>query len=121
MNNSKKEARLKRAQRSRAQIKRLGIEKGVVRLSIHRTPNHIYGQLIAPEGGKVLAMASSLELKQEPKEPGKLELAKKVGTLLAQRAEKAGIGQVACDRSGFKYHGRIAAFINAARESGLQV
>lgn len=121
MNNIKKLARLKRAKRAREQIKRLGIETGVVRLCIHRTPRHIYAQLIAPVEGRILAAASSLELRKEPKVPGKLETAQKVGQLLAQRAQEAGVMHTACDRAGFKYHGRVAALVSAAREHGLQV
>ncbi len=119
--NNKKADRLRRATRTRMHIKRLGVEQGVVRLAIHRTPRHIYAQLIAPVGGQILAMASSLELRGQPKEPGKMEVAAKVGTLLAERAKQAGVEKTACDRSGFKYHGRIAALVNAARENGLSV
>ena len=118
----KKLIRIRRAMRTRERIKRLGAEQGVVRLCIHRTPRHIYAQLIAPVDGKVLAMASSLEFRSETAEvSGKLAPAQRVGTLLAKRASEAGVGKVACDRSGFQYHGRIAALVDAARENGLQV
>ncbi len=120
--NIKKVSRLRRAKRTREQIKRLGVEKSVVRMTIHRTPRHIYAQLISAMGGNVLAMASSLELRTESKgDNGKVGVAQKVGALLAKRAGEAGVGPVACDRSGFKYHGRVAALVEAARENGLQV
>lgn len=118
----KKTVRLRRAMRTRERIKRMGAEQGVVRLCIHRTPRHIYAQLISPQGGKVLAMASSLELRSEASsESGKVGVAQRVGSLLAKRAGDAGVQKVACDRAGFQYHGRIAALVDAARENGLQV
>jgi large subunit ribosomal protein L18 len=115
--NNRKIARLRRARRSRAVIKRLG----QFRLSVHRTPRHIYAQIIAPSGSEVLASASSLDkaFKQSMLWGGNVEAAKLVGQLLAQRASAVGITQVAFDRSGFKYHGRIKALAEAAREGGL--
>lgn len=113
----KKKSRLRRAKRSRALIKRLGIE----RLSVHRTPRHIYAQVIAPSGSKVLVSASSLdkEFKQSQAWGGNKEAAALVGRLVAERALAKGITKVAFDRSGFQYHGRVKALAEAARQQGL--
>lgn len=122
--NKKRISRYRRARRSREHIKRLGVEKGTARLSINRSLQHIYAQVIAPEGGKVLAYANSVEKTIQDLSKGegtKSEVAKQVGKLLAERAKAAGIDAIACDRSGFMYHGRVAALINAARENGLNV
>lgn len=119
--NSKKDARLKRAKRTRMHIKRLGVEKGISRMTIHRTPRHIYAQILSNVGGKVLAQASSLELRSNSDVTGKVDQAKAVGELLAKRAQKNGVQQVACDRSGFKYHGRLAALVDSVREAGIVV
>jgi large subunit ribosomal protein L18 len=94
--------------------------KGVVRLSVHRTPNHIYAQVIAPAGDKVLASASTLDADLRKGATGNIEAAAAVGKLVAQRAKEAGIEHVAFDRSGYKYHGRVKALADAARESGLE-
>lgn len=114
----KKTARLRRAQRARAKIRELGYP----RLSIHRTPRHIYAQLIDPTGGVVVATASTLDkgLRKELKAFGNVSAASAVGKLIADRARKAGVTRVAFDRSGFKYHGRVKALADAARESGLE-
>lgn len=114
----KKARRQRRATRSRARIA-LG---GKNRLSVHRTPRHIYAQILAPEGGKVLVSASTLvkELRAELGNSGNKDAAAAVGRLLAERAKAQGIEQVAFDRSGFKYHGRVKALADAAREAGLQ-
>lgn len=113
----KKLARARRARRGRLTIKRLNI----VRVCIHRTPRHIYAQLIAPSGSVVITSASTLdgEVKALVKFGGNVDAAKQVGKLLAQRALAAGIKKVAFDRSGFRYHGRVKALADAAREGGL--
>lgn len=115
---NKRETRLRRAKRSRMHIR----EQEVVRLCVHRTPRHIYAQVISAEGDKVLVSASTLdkEIKGKLKSTGNVEAAKIVGKLVAQRAADAGINQVAFDRSGFNYHGRVKALADAAREGGLQ-
>jgi large subunit ribosomal protein L18 len=114
----KKASRIRRALRARSKIRELGAH----RLSVHRTPRHMYVQLIAPNGGEVLASASTLdaEVKKAVKGTGNVAAAAEVGKVIAERAKKAGITQVAFDRSGFKYHGRIKALADAARENGLQ-
>ena len=120
--NIKKQARIRRARKSQAKTKRLGYETGIARLVIGRTPRHVYAQVIAPSGGKILAHATSLELRNEKStESGKIAIAKEIGKRVAERALKAGVKRVACDRSGFKYHGRIAALVDAARETGVAV
>ena len=114
----KKVSRLRRARRTRAKIRELG----GYRLSVHRTPRHIYAQVIAPDGGSVLAAASTLQkdLVTELQSTGNIEAAKAVGKAIAVRAREAGIEKVSFDRSGFKYHGRVRALADAAREHGLQ-
>lgn len=122
--NKQRSSRLRRAYRTREHIKRLGIETGIARMTINRSGRHIYAQIIAPEGGKVLAYASSLEksIKDAIKaEATKTDLAKLVGKFIAQRAKEAGVEAVASDRSGYKYHGRVAALVESAREHGLVV
>ena len=112
----KKQSRLRRARRSRVKIRELG----EVRLSIHRTPRHIYAQVIAPEGDKVLASASTLDDSLRSGATGNIDAARAVGELVAKRAKDAGVARVAFDRSGFKYHGRVKALADAAREAGLE-
>ncbi|WP_300456173.1 50S ribosomal protein L18 [Accumulibacter sp.] len=114
----KKQARLRRARKTRAKIAQLK----AVRLSVHRSNCHIYAQVISPCGSKVLASASSLEpeLRKTLTNGGNKEAAKTIGQLIAERAKKAGIEQVAFDRAGFQYHGRIKALADAAREAGLK-
>lgn len=121
--NTKYIKRQRRAKHTQAHIKELGRETGVVRLKIDRTPRHIYAQLIDPSNGNIVACASSLEadIRGKKAEDGKKGVAKVVGGLIAERAKKAGIERAACDRSGFKFHGRIAALVDAARENGLVV
>ncbi|MAZ44319.1 MAG: 50S ribosomal protein L18 [Legionellales bacterium] len=119
--NIRKQSRLRRAAKTRAKIKQLGAEKGTARLVVNRSSRHIYVQVVAPKDGKVLAQASSLELRAESVDGGKIAAAKKVGALLGDRAKQAGVKAVACDRSGFKYHGRVAALVDAAREAGVEV
>ena len=112
----KKLSRLRRARRARAKIRELC----VTRLSVHRTPRHIYAQLIAEDGSRVLACASTLDKDLRGGKTGNADAAKAVGSLIAERAKAAGITRVAFDRSGFKYHGRIKALADAAREGGLE-
>ncbi len=112
----KKQSRLRRALRSRVKIRELG----VVRLTIHRTPRHMYAQVIAPEGDRVIASASTLDEALRSGATGNIEAARAVGELVAKRAKEAGVGKVAFDRSGFKYHGRVKALADAAREAGLE-
>jgi large subunit ribosomal protein L18 len=113
----KKVSRLKRARRSRAKISELRS----VRLSVHRTAQHIYAQVFDPES-KVIASASTLQkdVAEGLKGTGNIEAAKAVGKAIAERAKAKGVTQVAFDRSGFKYHGRIKALAEAAREAGLE-
>jgi len=114
----KKTQRIRRALRGRATIKRLG----AVRLCIHRTPRNMYAQLIAPNGATVITFASTLdsEIKSVHPNGGNIDAAKEVGKLVSKRALEVGIKKVAFDRSGFKYHGRVKALADAARESGLE-
>jgi large subunit ribosomal protein L18 len=114
--NAKKVSRLRRARRSRAKIRELG----VARLSVNRTPRHIYAQIIAPEGSQVLAAASTVEKDLRGDKTGNADAAAKVGQLIAERAKAAGVTVVAFDRSGFKFHGRVKALADAAREAGLE-
>lgn len=112
----KKQTRLRRARRARAKIRELG----VTRLTIHRSPRHIYAQLISGDGARVLASASTLDKDLRSGKTGNTEAAKAVGALIAERAKVAGVSRVAFDRSGFKYHGRVKALADAAREGGLE-
>ena len=109
--------RLRRARKTRAKI----AELRVTRLSVHRTNTHIYAQIIAETGDKVLASASTVEagVRKSVKNGGNVEAAAAIGKLIAEKAKKAGITTVAFDRSGYKYHGRIKALADAAREHGL--
>lgn len=114
----KKQARLRRARKTRAKI----AELKAVRLSVLRTNCHIYAQVISACGSKVLAAASSLEpaVRKDLKNGGNAAAATVIGKLIAERAAKAGIEQVAFDRSGYQYHGRVKALAEAAREAGLK-
>ena len=114
--NVKKQSRLRRARSTRARISDIG----AVRLCVNRTPRHIYAQVIAADGGKVVASASTLDKELRAGKTGNVEAAKAVGALIAERAKAAGVTQVAFDRSGFKYHGRVQALAEAAREAGLE-
>ncbi len=109
--------RLRRARKTRAKI----AELKVTRLSVHRTNTHIYAQIIAETGDKVLASASTVEagVRKTIKNGGNVEAAAAIGKLIAEKAIIAGITTVAFDRSGYKYHGRIKALADAAREHGL--
>jgi large subunit ribosomal protein L18 len=114
----KKKARLRRAQRTRIRIRELGTH----RLCVHRTPRHIYAQVISPAGDRVLACASTLEkdLREGLGSTGGVAAAGIVGKVVAERARVAGVVRVAFDRSGFRYHGRVKALAEAAREGGLE-
>ncbi|WP_428241722.1 50S ribosomal protein L18 [Gynuella sp.] len=114
--NSKKESRLRRARRTRLRIR----EQGAHRLCVNRSSQHIYAQVISPEGGRVLAQASTLDKDLRGEAGCNAAAAAKVGSLIAERAKAAGVEKVAFDRSGFQYHGRIKALADAAREGGLQ-
>jgi len=113
----KKQARLRRARRSRTKLRGLD----VYRLTVHRTPRHTYAQIFAPGAGAVVAHASTLdrEVKGEVSYGGNIAAARVVGRVIAERAKSAGIERVAFDRSGFRYHGRVKALADAAREGGL--
>jgi large subunit ribosomal protein L18 len=115
---SKKDRRLRRALKTRAHIRTLG----VARLSVHKTPRHIYAQLTDAQGAKVIAAASTVQtaVKGDLETTGNVEAAKAVGRAIAERAKAAGVTQVSFDRAGFRYHGRIKALADAAREAGLQ-
>ena len=112
----KNDSRLRRARKSRVRMR----TAGSTRLSVHRTPRHIYAQVIAPEGNTVLASASTLDKDLRSGATGNIEAAAAVGKLSAERAKAAGISSVAFDRSGYKYHGRVKALADAAREGGLE-
>ncbi|MBE8216008.1 MAG: 50S ribosomal protein L18 [Endozoicomonadaceae bacterium] len=112
----KKKARLKRALRSRMKIKELNC----FRLSVNRSSKHIYAQLISVTGDKVLASASTLDKVLRDQPTCNIDAAKRVGQLIGERAKSIGIEKIAFDRSGFRYHGRVKALAEAARESGLK-
>jgi large subunit ribosomal protein L18 len=113
----KKVSRLRRAKRARMKFR----DQGAVRLCVHRTPRHMYAQVIAPEGDQVLCSASTVEKDLRQANNGNVEAAARVGKAIAERAARAGIERVAFDRSGFRYHGRVKALADAARENGLQL
>ena len=113
---NKRTARLRRARRGRMKMRELG----TTRLTVNRTPRHIYAQVLAPEGDQVLASASTLDKSLREGGTGNVEAAAKVGSLIAERAKAAGVTRVAFDRAGFKYHGRVKALAEAAREGGLE-
>ncbi|RRW44002.1 50S ribosomal protein L18 [Pseudomonas luteola] len=112
----KKETRLRRARKARLRMRELE----TVRLCVYRSSQHIYAQVIAADGSKVLASASTLDKDLREGTTSNIEAAQKVGKLVAERAKAAGVTQVAFDRSGFKYHGRVKALADAAREGGLE-
>jgi large subunit ribosomal protein L18 len=118
MDISKKDRRLRRAIKTRAKIRELGL----ARLTIHRTPRHIYAQVFDSQGANVLATASTVQedLVKDLKGTGNVEAAKAVGRSIAERAKAAGVTKVAFDRAGFQYHGRVKALADAAREAGLE-
>jgi large subunit ribosomal protein L18 len=114
--NEKVESRQRRARKSRVRMR----TARVTRLTVHRTPRHIYAQVIGPEGDRVLASASTLDKDLRSGATGNIDAAARVGALIAERAKAAGVTEVAFDRSGFKYHGRVKALADAAREGGLE-
>jgi len=114
----KKNSRLRRAKRTRAKIRELRVP----RLTIHRTPRHIYAQVIDGDSQKVVATASTVskDLRSSLANGGNVAAAEAVGKAIAEKAKAAGVESVAFDRSGFKFHGRVKALADAARESGLK-
>ena len=114
----KKTARLRRAKKTRAHIRRLGMP----RLTVHRSGRHIYAQVISAEGGSVIAAASTLQkdLRGDLSSTSNKDAAKAVGKAVAEKAVAAGVSDVAFDRSGYRYHGRVAELADAAREGGLK-
>ena len=114
----KKQNRLRRARKGRAKIHELEAN----RLTVHRTPRHNYAPVVAPDGGTVVAAASTLEteVRKGMKNGGNVEAAAIVGARIAEKAKAAGVDTVAFDRSGFRYHGRVKALADAAREAGLK-
>jgi len=115
---SKKANRVRRAKRTRMKISELGAH----RLSVHRTPRHIYAQVISPDGTQVIAAASTVQkdIAGDAKYTGNVEAASLVGKAIAEKSKSAGVTSVAFDRSGFRYHGRVKALADAAREGGLE-
>jgi large subunit ribosomal protein L18 len=115
----KKSSRIRRARKTRAKISELAVP----RLSIHRTPRHIYAQVIAASGSEVIASVSTVQtdMKGQVKYTGNIDAATAVGKAIAEKALAAGVSSVAFDRSGFKYHGRVKALADAAREAGLKI
>ncbi len=114
----KKESRIRRGKRARTKMRELRVS----RLSVHRTSLHIYAQVVSADGSQVLASASTLDkdLRASLGYTGNVDAATAVGKLIAERALAKGIESVAFDRSGFKYHGRIKALADGAREAGLK-
>jgi large subunit ribosomal protein L18 len=122
---TKSTSRLRRAKSTRLKIKRLAVP----RLTVHRTPRHIYAQILSPSGAEVLVWASSLDKEFAAKKSktskkenvsGGIAMATKVGELIAKRGKTSGLSKIAFDRSGFKYHGRVKALAEAARSHGLE-
>lgn len=114
----KKAARLRRARKTRSHIRRLGVP----RLTVHRSGRHIYAQVIAADGGNVIAAASTLQkdLRSDLSSTSNKDAAKAVGKAVAEKALAAGVSDVTFDRSGYRYHGRVAELADAAREGGLK-
>ena len=114
----KKISRLRRASKTRVRI----VRQGAARLMVHRTNLHIYAQVVDASGGKVIASASTLEKDVRATHPNgaKKEAAAVVGKRIAEKAKAAGVTEVAFDRAGFSYHGRVKALADAAREGGLK-
>ena len=115
---TKHDKRIRRATRGRAKIR----EIGTARLTVHRTPRHIYAQVTTADGARVLAAASTVQegVAKDLKGTGNATAAAAVGRAIAERAKAAGITAVAFDRSGYKFHGRLKALAEAAREAGLK-
>jgi large subunit ribosomal protein L18 len=118
MSIGKKEARVRRARQTRARI----AEQRANRLVVSRSNLHIYAQIIGPNGQQVLASASTLEadLRKDAGNGGNKAAAALVGKRIAEKAKAIGVSTVAFDRSGFRYHGRVKALADAAREGGLE-
>ena len=116
--NDKKPSRLRRSAKTRARIRR----QEAVRLTVHRTNLHIYAQVVAADGAKILASASTVEKEVRAKHPkgSNKDAAAAVGARIAEKAKAAGVTEVAFDRAGFSYHGRVKALAEAAREAGLK-
>jgi len=116
---SKQQSRIRRARRTRSKIRELEI----IRLSIYRTSQHTYAQIVDDAKGQTLVSASTLEadIREQIRHGGNVDAAVIVGKKIAEKALAAGIKRVAFDRSGFKYHGRVKALADAAREQGLQI
>ena len=112
----KRQARLRRAKRTRMKIRSLG----EARLCVFRSPRHMYAQVTTAAGDEVLASASTVEKEMRGGNTGNVDAAAQVGKLIAERAKAAGITSVAFDRSGFRYHGRVKSLADAARENGLE-
>ena len=113
--NTKRLQRKRRAKKTRSKISLIGIK----RLTVFRSNNHIYAQIMNSSGSEVLAAASSNEELLRKKNKGNIESAIKVGELIAERAKEKGIKEVAFDRSGYKFHGRVKALAEAAKKEGL--
>jgi len=116
---SKQQSRLRRARKTRARIR----EQEVIRLSIYRTSQHTYAQIIDDAKGQTMVSASTLEadVREQVRHGGNIEAARLIGKRIAEKALAAGIQRVAFDRAGFKYHGRVQALADSARENGLQI
>ena len=115
---SKKSARIRRATRTRCKIRELGAH----RLCVNRTSQHIYAQIISPDASTTLVTASTVEkaIREGLDSTGNVDAATRVGSEIAKRAKEKGITKVAFDRSGFRFHGRVKALAEAAREAGLE-
>jgi len=115
---SKKVARIRRGKRTRMKMRELGVD----RLSVYRSSRHIYAQIISANDNSVIASASTVEksMRDALSYTGNADAAAAIGKLVAERAKEKGVESVAFDRSGFKYHGRVKALAEAAREAGLQ-
>lgn len=115
---NKRESRQRRSKRTRCHIRNLE----AVRLCVHKTPRHVYAQITSSDGSKTIVYASTLEkdVRKGLKSTGNVEAAKEIGKLIAKRALEKGVKEVAFDRSGYRYHGRIKALADAAREIGLE-
>ena len=114
----KNDSRLRRARQTRIRIR----NNGAVRLTVHRTNTHIYAQLMSASGDRVLASASTLEkdVRAQVKNGGNRKAAELIGQRIAAKAKEKGIQQVAFDRAGYRYHGRVKALAEAARNGGLK-
>lgn len=124
MRNQGDAATRRRAARRRRvlRLRRQARAAGVCRLCVHRTPRHVYAQVLDAEGARTLVSASSLEqeLRARIGNGGNVEAAREVGSRLAQRALAAGVRKVVFDRSGYRYHGRVRALATAARDGGME-